>query len=115
MEELSIEEKAQRYDEVIERGNSLLSSNELGNAWIYKVLQELKLGEDERLRKQTLKILNYYKNKEKSEGKIPTEIEECITWVERQCKKDTYNNQFTPEQETVLNNHIDKFLNNKCE
>jgi len=46
MKELSIEQKAQRYDEAIERANSLLSNNQVGNAWIYKLLPELKKSED---------------------------------------------------------------------
>ena len=49
MKELSIKEKAQRYDEAIKRANLLLSSNELGNAWIYKLLPELAESEDERI------------------------------------------------------------------
>lgn len=50
MKELSIEEKAKAYDKVIGRANSLLSGNQLGNAWIYKLLPELKKSEDERVR-----------------------------------------------------------------
>lgn len=48
MKELTIEEKAQHYDMAINRANSLLSGNQLGNAWIYKVLPELKENEDEK-------------------------------------------------------------------
>ena len=50
MNELTIEQKAELYDKAIERGNSLLSCNELGNAWVYKILPELE-SEDEQIRK----------------------------------------------------------------
>lgn len=49
MSELSIEQKAKLYDEVVERGNSLLSCNELGNAWVYKLLPELKEPNNEQM------------------------------------------------------------------
>ena len=56
MKELSAIEKAKLYDKVIKRGNSLLSCNELGNAWVYKLLPELKESEGEKLRKEMLQI-----------------------------------------------------------
>jgi hypothetical protein len=53
----TIEEKAKAYDEALERANSLLSSNELGNAWIYKLLPELKESEGEEIRKEIISAL----------------------------------------------------------
>ena len=58
MKELSIEEKARRYDEVIGRGKSLLSGNKVGNAWVYKLLPELEEPEDEKIRKELINGFN---------------------------------------------------------
>jgi hypothetical protein len=48
-----------------------------------KIVVKNKESEDEKMRKQTLKVLNYYKYEEQSEGRMPTEIDECITWLEK--------------------------------
>lgn len=60
MKDLSIEEKekAKLYDEAIERAKSMLSGNQLGNAWIYKLLPELRESEDERIKKVIFKALS---------------------------------------------------------
>ena len=52
MKELSIEEKAKRYDEAIERAYSLLNGERKGDAWIYKLLPELAESEEEKLSKK---------------------------------------------------------------
>ena len=85
MNELTIEQKAELYDKAIERGNSLLSCNELGNAWVYKILPELE-SEDEQIRKWiiddirfniSLETLNNSEYKEKAE--------KAIEWLEKQA------------------------------
>lgn len=77
MKELTIEQKAQRYDEVIESGKSLLSSNQLGNAWIYKLLPELKENEDEKLREQVVYAINQLHVCECTKNKL-------LAWLEKQ-------------------------------
>jgi hypothetical protein len=54
--------------------------------WNDQIVEIQQESEAERIRRQTLKVLNYYKNEEKSEGRIPTEIDECIAWLEKQGK-----------------------------
>ena len=95
MKELTIEEKAQRYDEAIERLRNTFYDNNGRMCEEYRkaviriiepIFPELKESEDERMRRQTIKVLNYYKDEEKSEGRMPTEIDECIAWLERWSK-----------------------------
>lgn len=83
MKELPIEEKAKRYDEAIERANSLLSGNQLGNAWIYKLLPELKESEDERIRKGLIKAVSVTLKGNKLLG---TDVirEEALDWLRKQ-------------------------------
>jgi hypothetical protein len=84
MKELSTEEKARRYDEAIERANSLLSGNQLGNAWIYKLLPDLKESEDDRIRKE---LLEHCKNQAKpyiQTGNKCPQIQSWIDWLEKQ-------------------------------
>ncbi len=79
MKKFTIEEKARRYDDAIERANSLLSSNELGNAWIYKVLPELKeINDDDKIREEIIDYLSTVDDKEL----IP--YESWISWIEKQ-------------------------------
>ena len=52
MDTLTIEQKAKAYDKAIERANLYLGGNQLGDAWIYKILPELTESEDERIRKK---------------------------------------------------------------
>lgn len=49
-----------------------------------KIIVKKEESEDERIRRQTIKVLNYYKDAEKSEDRMPTEIDECIAWLEKQ-------------------------------
>jgi len=81
MKELSIEQKAQRYDEAIERANSLLSSNQLGNAWIYKLFPELKESDDEKIRKEIKQFI-------RSRGMhlAQSKVESWVAWLEKQGK-----------------------------
>jgi hypothetical protein len=85
MKELSIEQKARAYDEAIERANSLLSSNELGNAWIYKLLPELREPEDERIRKEIIEQINLLKSATLSDLK-DKQFNSWIAWLEKQGK-----------------------------
>ena len=82
MSELTIEQKAKLYDEVIERGNSLLSCNELGNAWVYKLLPELE-SKDERIKKSLIEYLKERKSSE-SYGQYVLRYDRWITWLEKQ-------------------------------
>ena len=82
MSELSIEQKAKLYDEAVERGNSLLSCNELGNAWVYKLLPELKEPNDEQMWEL---VKNYVSNISDLALKTNHITREYLTsWLEKQ-------------------------------
>lgn len=83
MKELSIEEKAKAYDKAIERANSLLSGNQLGNAWIYKLLPELAESEDERIREELKEVLDICLNVRPQIIKEPQYLK-FINWLEKQ-------------------------------
>ena len=85
MKELSIEQKAKHYDKAIERANSLLSSNQLGNAWIYKLLPELKKSEDERIRKDIIVLIKDWWDRVNKDN-ISTK-EQMLAWLEKQSAK----------------------------
>lgn len=81
MKELTIEEKAKAYDKTLERANSLLSDNQLGNAWIYKLLPELK-DDDKEIRKELISMCQTL-------GKT-----EWIAWLEKQGDKQKLDGTF---------------------
>ena len=85
---MTIEEKAKAYDEALKRAREVIKNNpdfvRVTPKLMEEIFPELEESEDERMRSQTLKVLNYYKNEENSEGRIPTEINECIAWLKKQ-------------------------------
>ena len=64
-----------KYNEAIKR-----AKQHCADYVVETIFPELKESDGEKMRRQTLKVLNYYKDEEKSEGRIPTEIDECISW-----------------------------------
>ena len=82
MKELSIEEKAKRYDEAIERAKSLIdfcSDSELKT--LEYVFHELKESEDEKIRKELIRAFNSLNTLETWNGIKRTDI---LTWLEKQ-------------------------------
>ena len=85
MNELTIEQKAELYDKAIERGNSLLSCNELGNAWVYKILPELE-SEDEQIRKWIIDDIRFNISLETLDNsEYKEKAEKAIDWLEKQA------------------------------
>lgn len=85
MNELTIEQKAELYDKAIERGNSLLSCNELGNAWVYKILPELE-SEDEQIRKWIIDDIRFNIDIETlNNSEYKKKAEKAIEWLEKQA------------------------------
>lgn len=82
----SIEEKAKRYDEAIERANKLKETCD-SNAvvgWMEYIFPELKESEDERIRKE---LLEHCKNQAKpyiQTGNKCPQIQSWIAWLEAQ-------------------------------
>lgn len=83
MKELSIEEKAKRYDEVIEMANSLLIGDQLEDAWVYRLLPELKESEDEKMKDIIFDALSANESQERIE-KHGINLIDCIEWLEKQ-------------------------------
>jgi len=83
MKELSIEEKAKRYDNAFERAKDFQKVNgAAGSAVISEIFPELVENEskDEQLRKNCIHFLEL----QKSHHAATFEIEECIDWLEKQ-------------------------------
>lgn len=93
MKELSVEEKAKAYDEAIERANSLLSDNQLGNAWIYKLLPELKKSEGEKIRKALIDFLEYYRLNNVLDSKTILLLTDSVAWLENQGEHANFRNK----------------------
>ena len=77
MKELSIEQKAKRYDEIIEKANKMHSENcDACQMCIEELIPELAESEDEKIRKALCKAIWTY---------VPTEEgQEYIAWLEKQ-------------------------------
>ena len=86
MKELSIEEKAKRYDNVLERAKDFQKVNgAAGSAVISEIFPEFAKNEDkdEKIRTNCIHFLEL----QKSHHAATFEIEECIDWLEKQGEK----------------------------
>lgn len=75
MKELSIEEKAKRYDEAIEKAKELQHYN----CWVTSIFPELKESEDEKIRKEIISTLQYANHK--------GIYDKHLAWLEKQGEK----------------------------
>ena len=104
----SYTEKAKRYDKAIERAKSLLSGNQLGNAWIYKLLPELKEseGKDEKIRKALIRAFKSLNTIKVWNGIERTDI---LAWLEKQGKNNMGISEVTKQKlEDNLNKALEK-------
>ena len=74
MKELSIEEKAEAYDDAIERAKRMFSEKELNY-----LFPELAESDDERIRKEILDYVN------KATG-----CQRWVAWLEKQCNTNIF-------------------------
>ena len=81
MKELSIEEKAKRYDEAIKRTKEYAIDGYLDAVAVNDIFPELAESEDERIRKE---IISYLKRRLKIDSSIPAAIGYWIAWLEKQ-------------------------------
>ena len=79
MKELSIEQKAQRYDEVLRKAKDMLSYKEVRQEDMEYLFPELKESEDERIRKSILELV-----KQSSEVLSEQNQNNMIAWLEKQ-------------------------------
>jgi len=92
MKELTIEEKAKRYDEAIKKAKAVIEQNPLMEylkKGIEYIFPELKESEDERIRKVLIDYFNRYKEQE--ECGIDTffgiSTDNILAWLEKQEEK----------------------------
>ena len=116
MKELTIEQKAQRYDEAINAIKELKAKHPTALViidWIKDNFPELAESEDERIRKALIDgftVMKESKNCGKTFSNHNIPVADILAWLEKQGKQKSTNNQFTPEQASILDKHIDKFL-----
>lgn len=102
MKELSIEEKAQRYDEALERAKKWYNAPNIdkmptyGNRIIEEIFPELAESEDERIRKEIIKFIDgdYTQRWITDETKAS-----WVAWLEKQGKHSIYN---VPSRKVIL-------------
>lgn len=87
MKELSIEEKAKRYDEAIKAAKSLckITTSLPMKEYMESIFPELKENEDERIKKWLIALIksNEY-GSISSAGKMPCPKQKVLAWLEKQ-------------------------------
>ena len=66
--------------------------------------------EDDVRRRSTIQVLEYARSLDTYNQYGKADIDKNIAWLEKQSEQKSTNNQFTPEQASILDKHIDKFL-----
>jgi len=93
MKELSIEEKAKRYDELLLKLQKAKVDDNVCDEMYYRVIDdivpELKESEDEKMRKGIIRNLEYLMDR--AEGFVKDELRERIAWLEKQGTQPRYN------------------------
>ena len=80
MEELTTEQKAQRYDEALKVAKGLYAKGAPDSLHLERMFPVLKESEDEKMRKKCIHFLEL----QKQHHAATFEIEECIAWLEKQ-------------------------------
>ena len=117
MKELSIEEKAKRYDEAIEKARNIVNSINvglIGKNSFEAVFPELKESEDEKIRKELLQIA---KESEDTFYMVmtPSKRKRLIDWLENQNKKAEPIAGFVSEFEKQVSHLIASAINREHE
>ena len=96
MKELSIEEKAKRYDEAIERAESIYNETAIPSATTKGIctyiFPELKESDDERIMGNIIATIHLYYGEP-----LEDEAKEMIAWLEKQCEQKLYVNDNAKE------------------
>lgn len=86
MKEISIEEKARRYDNIIEKANKMHSENcEACQACIEELIPEFKENEDEKVRKELINLIKDFHKKSSAFNVVSQES--MLAWLEKQGKQ----------------------------
>ena len=84
MKELSIEEKAKRYDEAKARMSRAYNSNRCTIGFMNEIFPELRESEDERIRKAIINVFASHKDYEVFFG---VSVKDILAWLEKQEEK----------------------------
>jgi hypothetical protein len=87
MKELSVEEKAKRYDEAKARMSKAYNDNRCTLGFMNEIFPELKENEDERVRNKLIEFFKGYSPDEEWWGNITQE--DILAWIEKQGKQKT--------------------------
>jgi hypothetical protein len=93
MKELNIEEKAQRYDDAIERAKGVIKQNPLMEylkKGIEYIFPELKESEDERIRKELIDFLEHYRLNNVLDSKTIFLLTDSVAWLEKQGEQSNW-------------------------
>jgi len=84
MKELSIEEKAKRYDEAKARMSRAWNDNRCTLGFMNEIFPELKESDDERIRKELIDFLEYYRLNNVLDSKTLFLLTDSVVWLEKQ-------------------------------
>ena len=106
MKELTIEEKAKRYDELIVTAQELEHDGCFDKITLFDLFPELEESEDERIKKAIKYGLDYVFTNNTTV--YETTKEQCLAWLEKQGEKPTW----SEEDETYIDHIINAVKNN---
>lgn len=112
MKELTIEEKAKRYDEALKAAIAAHKDEDRHlKATLERIFPELKESDNERISKALIHLIS------EQDGFLTAingiSIKDILAWLDKQGGRKPVDNQFTLEQASVLDTHIDKFIGQK--
>lgn len=103
MKELSTEEKARRYDEVIVMAKECITHipDEAVNKYMLNMFPELQESEDERIRKEIIELI---RDLASSHYMINKQYNERIAWLEKQGKQKSvwHNEDEEPQRDSLI-------------
>lgn len=103
MKELSIEEKAKRFDDALKMAKECITyiPDEAVNKYMLSMFPELKESEDDKIRKGIICGMNALKDQKKETfAAIP--IDDCVAWLEKQGEKILKNKREIPSKEYIF-------------
>ena len=120
MKELSIEEKAKRYDEVVAKLRYAFNSNRCTLGFMNEILRYPKESKDERIRKSLIILLQHFCKGYRVPGlDFPVSYKDMLAWLEKQGK---VVNEICKENDDSLTNEDEKirkalieYFNEQCD
>ena len=89
MKELSIEEKAKRYDEVVDRLRYAFNSNRCTLGFMNEILRYPRESKDERIRKE---LIDFFQDWHKTKpSRLGVNVSDILAWLEKQGKNEEIN------------------------